>query len=117
MERPSLSEDARLVRELQLGAKRINYRGDVSYLLRRESDAWTRERFDRAVLELARVNSVRASRDTMARVGELHPRCRARHSVNGIRGGMTSRLGLGRVSLLERTRGVMPWSSLTWSVT
>lgn len=68
MERPSLSEDARLVRELQLGAKRINYRGDVSYLLRRESDAWTRERFDRAVLELARVSSVRASRDTMARV-------------------------------------------------
>ena len=69
MERPSLSEDARLVRELQLGAKRINYRGDVSHLLRRESDAWTRERFDRAVLELARVSSVRAPRDTMARIG------------------------------------------------
>ena len=49
---PVLSEDARMVQAVQNAAKRVGYRGDAFYLLRRERPDWTRDRWDAATLEL-----------------------------------------------------------------
>ncbi|MBV8431992.1 MAG: hypothetical protein JO244_12550, partial [Solirubrobacterales bacterium] len=50
---PELSEDARLVREVRAALARAGYRGDPFYAVRSRDASWTRERWDRAVAELA----------------------------------------------------------------
>jgi|LNFM01.1.fsa_nt_gb hypothetical protein len=51
--RPVLSEDARMVQAVENAAKRVGFRGDAFYLLRKERPDWTRDRWEAASLELA----------------------------------------------------------------
>ena len=51
--RPVLSEDARIVGDVENAAKRAGYRLDAFYLLRKERPDWTRDRWEAAKLELA----------------------------------------------------------------
>jgi hypothetical protein len=51
-DRTELSPDARLVQAVRAAALRTGYRGDVFPLLRRQKPEWTRERWDRALVEL-----------------------------------------------------------------
>jgi hypothetical protein len=53
----TLSEDARLVRSIRTALARTSYRGDTFPLLKRERPEWTRERWDRALLELEQAAS------------------------------------------------------------
>lgn len=50
---PVLSLDARMVQAVENAAKRVGYRGDAFYLLRKERPDWTRERWEAASLELS----------------------------------------------------------------
>lgn len=58
----SLSDDARMVQAVLNAAKRVGFRGDAFYLLRRERPDWTRDRWEAASLELA--GGPRAARAT-----------------------------------------------------
>ena len=55
--RPSLSSDALLVREVKASSSRAGYRGDPFLLVRARDASWTRERWDRASVELERWRS------------------------------------------------------------
>jgi hypothetical protein len=52
VERPTLSEDAVLVRAVRAAAAGAGYRGDLFPLVRREKPEWTRQRWESAVAEL-----------------------------------------------------------------
>ena len=54
-ERVLLSEDAVLVQTITAALKKANHRGDGFPLLKRERPEWTRERWDRALAELAAI--------------------------------------------------------------
>jgi hypothetical protein len=52
-DRPVLSEDARKVQAIRAAMARAGYRGDPFPHVRRADPTWTRERWDRALVELA----------------------------------------------------------------
>jgi hypothetical protein len=52
VERPRLSADALLVREVKAAALRAGYRGDPFPLVRSRDGSWTRDRWDAALTEL-----------------------------------------------------------------
>lgn len=88
MQAPPLSEDALIVRSVRAALSRAGYRGDPFPAFRREKPEWTRERWDRAVLELDRPRTGNAARGGLEPLGsflqgikltpESHEFCRSR---------------------------------------
>jgi hypothetical protein len=66
---PDLSSDAAIVRYLQTQLARAGWRGDVFGLVSREDPAWTRERWDRAIAELAHITTTWQHANALNRLG------------------------------------------------
>lgn len=68
---PDLSQDAAIVRYLQTQLARAGLQDDVFALVHREDPAWTRERWDRAVLELTQARRASQQANDLNRVGSM----------------------------------------------
>ena len=68
---PELSKDAAIVRHLRTELARAGLHGDVFGLVSREDVSWTRERWERAVAELAQAQAAWQHANTLNRVGHL----------------------------------------------
>ena len=70
-EPPELSKDAAIVRYLQTQLARAGFHGDVFGLISRQDSLWTRERWDRAVLELEEAKRAWKHVNDLNRVGSI----------------------------------------------
>ena len=68
---PELSKDAAIVCHLRTELARAGFHGDVFGLVSREDASWTRERWERAVAELAQAQAGWQHANTLNRVGHL----------------------------------------------